>query len=173
MSPPESGENLVRDGNWVGGWMDLRAGVETMSLDGLSGGTAIGGLDEHQRRSVMYVAVLPNLLVSLHPDYVMTHVLTPLTPERTRVRCSWAFPADVAVDGFDPAYAVDFWDLTNRQDWTACESVQRGLRAPHFEPGPLAPAEDGVYHFVSFVARAYQGYVTTGAPAGAGAAPLE
>jgi Rieske 2Fe-2S family protein len=174
VSPPESGENLVKDGNWVGGWMDLRDGAETMSLDGRSGGAAIAGLDEHQRRSVMYVAVLPNLLISLHPDYVMTHVLTPLTPERTRVRCSWAFPADVAAaDGFDPAYAVDFWDLTNRQDWTACESVQRGLRAPHFEPGPLAPAEDGVYHFETFVARAYQGFVTTAAPSEAGTAPLE
>ena len=60
-------------------------------------------------------------------------------------------------EGFDPAYAVDFWDLTNRQDWSACESVQRGMKAPGFEPGPLAPSEDGVYHFVSYVARAYQG----------------
>jgi Rieske 2Fe-2S family protein len=60
-------------------------------------------------------------------------------------------------DGFDPSYAVDFWDITNRQDWSACESVQRGMRAPHFTPGPLAPAEDGVYHFVSYVARAYEG----------------
>jgi Rieske 2Fe-2S family protein len=60
-------------------------------------------------------------------------------------------------EGFDPAYAVDFWDLTNRQDWSACESVQRGMQAPHFEPGPLAPSEDGVYHFVSYVARAYLG----------------
>ena len=45
----------------------------------------------------------------------------------------------------DPAYAVDFWDLTNRQDWAACESVQRGLRSGHARPGPLAPEEDGVH----------------------------
>ena len=44
----------------------------------------------------MYVAVLPNLLISLHPDYVMTHLLVPLAPDPTRVSCSWAFPADVA-----------------------------------------------------------------------------
>ena len=31
------------------------------------------------------------------------------------------------------------------------------MNAPHFEPGPLAPVEDGVYHFVSYVAQAYQG----------------
>ena len=52
---------------------------------------------------------------------------------------------------------MDFWDLTNRQDWAACESVQRGMRSPRYEPGPLAPDEDGVYQFVSYVARAYQG----------------
>ena len=31
------------------------------------------------------------------------------------------------------------------------------MKAPNFEPGPLAPDEDGVYHFVTYVARAYQG----------------
>ncbi|MDX6358017.1 MAG: glycine betaine catabolism [Nocardioidaceae bacterium] len=158
VSPPTSGENLEREGNWVGGWMDLRAGAETMSLDGRSGGVAMARLDEHELSTVMYVAVLPNLLISLHPDYVMTHQLVPVSPERTRITCSWAFPADVAArEGFSPAYAVDFWDLTNRQDWSACESVQRGMAAPHYEAGPLAPDEDGVYQFVSKLAQAYQG----------------
>ena len=158
VSPPTSGENLERDGNWVGGWMELRQGAETMSLDGRSGGVAMARLDEHELSTVMYVAVLPNLLISLHPDYVMTHMLVPISPDKTRITCSWAFPKDVAEkEGFSPAYAVDFWDLTNRQDWSACESVQRGMRAPHYEAGPLAPDEDGVYHFVSHLARAYQG----------------
>ncbi|HYO00447.1 MAG TPA: SRPBCC family protein [Mycobacterium sp.] len=47
--------------------------------------------------------------------------------------------------------------MTNRQDWAACESVQRGLTSPHARPGPLAPDEDGVYQFVTRVARSYQG----------------
>jgi Rieske 2Fe-2S family protein len=46
--------------------------------------------------------------------------------------------------------AVEFWDLTNRQDWAACESVQRGVRSPHFRPGPLAPAEDAVGQFLDW-----------------------
>jgi Rieske 2Fe-2S family protein len=88
----------------------------------------------------------------------MTHLLKPLAVDSTRVQCAWAFPRQVAeVPSFDPAYAVDFWDLTNRQDWAACESVQRGLRSPHAVPGPLAPAEDGVHQFVERVARAYLG----------------
>ena len=154
-----SGENLERDGNWVGGWMDLRDGAETMSLDGRSGGTAMARLDEHEQRTVHVRrrAAQPadQPAPRLRDDPPAGAARRPTAPGS---RCSWAFPAEVAsAEGFDPAYAVDFWDLTNRQDWAACESVQRGMNAPHYEPGPLAPGEDGVYQFVSYVARAYQG----------------
>jgi len=158
ISPPTSGENLELAGSWMGGWMSMIDEAETMSLDGKSRGKAITGLSEKELRTVMYLVGYPNLLVSLHPDYVMTHLMTPLAADRTLVECAWAFPEDVAAEpGFDPSYAVDFWDLTNRQDWAACESVQRGLSSPHARPGPLAPDEDGVYQFVTRVARAYQG----------------
>ncbi len=158
VSPPASGANLDTPGPWMGGSMDLAPGVQTMSLDGRSQGTAIAGLSERELRTVMYVVGYPNVLISLHPDYVLTHVLTPLAADRTRVECTWAFPPDVAAaTEFDPSYAVDFWDLTNQQDWAACESVQRGLASPHARPGPLSPAEDGVYQFVTRVARAYRG----------------
>ena len=158
ISPPTSGENLELDGPWMGGWMSIIEGAETMSFTGKSGGVAIQGLSEHELRTVMYLVGFPNLLVSLHPDYVMTHLMTPLAADRTQVECAWAFPREVAEQPeFDPSYAVDFWDLTNRQDWTACESVQRGLSSPHARPGPLAPDEDGVYQFVTRVARAYAG----------------
>ena len=158
ISPPTSGENLNFEGSWMGGWMSMIEGAETMSFTGKSGGVAIKGLSDHELSTVMYLVGFPNLLVSLHPDYVMTHLMTPLAADRTHVECAWAFPKDVAAqEGFDPSYAVDFWDLTNRQDWAACESVQRGLSSPHARPGPLAPDEDGVYQFVTRVARAYRG----------------
>lgn len=158
ISPPTSGENLDLEGSWMGGWMSIVDGAETMSLSGASGGVAIQGLSERELRSVMYLVGYPNLLVSLHPDYVMTHLMTPLGADRTHVECAWAFPKEVAAQpDFDPSYAVDFWDLTNRQDWAACESVQRGLSSPHARPGPLAPDEDGVYQFVTRVAHAYLG----------------
>ena len=96
------------------------------------------------------------MLVSLHPDYVMTHRLEPLAPGRTAVECPWLFaPEALAIDGFDPSFAVDFWDLTNRQDWAACEAVQRGLSSRGYRPGPLSASEDGVAQFVRLVADAY------------------
>jgi Rieske 2Fe-2S family protein len=138
--------------------MSLRDDAETMSLDGKSAGEPLDGLGPTELRTVMYIAMFPNLLISLHPDYVMTHRLTPLSVDRTFIECAWLFPEAVAGrDGFDPSYAVDFWDITNRQDWSACESVQRGLSSVHAVPGPLAPDEDGVQQFVARVARGYLG----------------
>ena len=158
VSPPKSGENYTAPGTWVGGWMDLRDGMATMSLDGASHGISLRRLDEKGLRTVIYLNVFPNLLVSLHPDYVMIHRLVPLAADRTRIECTWAFaPESLAQPGFDPGYAVEFWDITNRQDWNACESVQRGLSSPHAVPGPLSPEEDAVYQFVTMVARGYQG----------------
>jgi glycine betaine catabolism A len=158
VSPPSSGQNYESSGPWVGGWMALRDGMTTMSLDGTGHGLPLRGLDQAGLRTVIYLNIFPNVLLSLHPDYVMTHRLTPLAADRTIIECSWAF-APEAVDrpDFDPGYAVEFWDLTNRQDWAACESVQRGLSSPHAVPGPLSPDEDAVYRFVTTVARGYSG----------------
>ena len=158
VSPPKSGENYPVSGVWVGGWMDLREGMETMSLDGTSLGVPLRGLDEVGLRTVIYVNIFPNVLLSLHPDYVMTHRLTPLSADRTIIECTWAFaPEALERPDFDPGYAVEFWDITNKQDWGACESVQRGLSSPHAVAGPLSPDEDAVYQYVTMVARGYQG----------------
>ena len=151
VSPPDSGDNYDLPGAWIGGSMDLRGGMATMSLDGSLAAAPLPGADPGK---VEYLHLLPNLLVSAHPDYVMTHRMVPLAPGRTWVECSWlTLPADAA--GGAPG-AVEFWDLTNRQDWAACESVQRGLASPHFRPGPFAPKEDAVAQLVSMIGAAYR-----------------
>ncbi|HEX3907577.1 MAG TPA: aromatic ring-hydroxylating dioxygenase subunit alpha [Mycobacteriales bacterium] len=155
VTPPNSGDNYHMAGAWVGGSMTLRDEAVTMSLTGRSDGVPLPGAPP---RDVLYLGLLPNLLISLHPDYVMAHRFEPTGPASTEVECSWLFSTEsVASEGFSPSYAVDFWDLTNRQDWNACESVQRGVSSPHYRPGPLAPAEDAVHDFVSRIARAYTG----------------
>jgi Rieske 2Fe-2S family protein len=159
VTPPDSGENHRLTGAWVGGSMTLRDGMRSMSMDGTLAATLLPGVEP---TTVEYLHLLPNLLVSPHPDYVMAHRLVPLTPGRTWVECSWlvAEPADGSVPS--AAAAVEFWDITNRQDWSACESVQRGLASPHFVPGPFAPNEDAVAQFVELVGRAYvEGTLTT------------
>jgi len=162
VTPIDSGVNLEPTGLWVGGSMDLKAHAETMSFSGQGSGAPLRGLDDEQRRKVYYLGLFPNMLISPHPDYVMTHVIEPLAPDRSRIECQWLFAPEVAErPGFDPSYAVEFWDTTNQQDWQACESVQRGVSSRGYRPGPLALQEDEVHQFQTMVARGY----LEGAPA--------
>jgi Rieske 2Fe-2S family protein len=148
--------------------MDLKAHATTMSLDGESHGIRFRNIGDQLARQVWYLTVMPNLLLSLHPDYVMTHILVPLSPTETFIECSWLFPPEaLELEGFDPAYAVDFWDITNREDWAACEAVMRGVRNRGYRPGPLSSWEGTVYQFLGVMARLYlgQGMVVPVVPA--------
>jgi glycine betaine catabolism A len=159
VTAPTSGQNFAAgQGGWVGGTMALAPGAATMSFDGRSHASPLPGLDAARRRVVLYAGLFPNLLVSAHPDYVLTHRLDPVSAGRVAVECQWLFsPEAVDEPGFDAGYAVDFWDLTNRQDWAAVESVQRGATSPAYVPGILALQEDAVHQFVTMAARAYLG----------------
>jgi glycine betaine catabolism A len=163
VSNPDSGTHVVGTGLWLGGTMWLRDGVETMSLDGVSRGVTIPSLTPGRLRDIVYIHVMPNLLISLHPDYVMTHRVEALAPDRTYVQCQWLFPATAwERPDFTASYAADFWDLTNRQDWTACESVQRGVASRGFRAGPLSTSTE--YVVQSFVAMMARGYLAGGLP---------
>ncbi len=47
-----------------------------------------------------------------------------------------------ALQYFDPQPAIEFWDMTNRQDWEVCEQMQLGLQSKRFDRGLYAPLED-------------------------------
>jgi Rieske 2Fe-2S family protein len=138
--------------------MLLKPHAVTMSLDGASNGVNFRLVDAERARQVWYLTVIPNLLLSMHPDYVMTHRLVPISPSQTFVECSWLFPPEaLEPEGFDPSYAVDFWDITNREDWTACENVMKGVRNRGYRPGPLSSWEGTVYQFLTVMGHFYLG----------------
>lgn len=155
LSASDSGTTCAPRGRWVGGTMDLRDEVATMSLTG-RGGRRLPQVDGRALREVVYVSLFPNLLISMHPDYVMTHRLEPLAADRTAVECQWLSVADNA-DG-SLAAAIEFWDITNQQDWSACESVQRGAASVAYRPGPLGYQEGSVAQFVETVRAAYRAH---------------
>jgi phenylpropionate dioxygenase-like ring-hydroxylating dioxygenase large terminal subunit len=164
VTSPDSGTDDPSDGAWAGGSMDLFDHATTMSMTGESAGQILRGLDGRKSRKVYYYSLWPNLLISLHPDYVMTHRLEPLAAGKTRIECEWLFPPEVATEDFDPSYAVDFWDITNKEDWGACESVQRGSASRAYSQGPLSLIEGTTHQFIAMVAAGYlQGAVV---PAG-------
>jgi Rieske 2Fe-2S family protein len=138
-----------------GGPMQLRDGVTTMSTSGATALPTLPGLAAADHRLVHYYLVYPNLMLGLHPQYVLVHQAWPLAPDRTRVICDWLFrPEAMAAPGFDPAGMVEFWDLTNRQDWALCERVQRGAASAGYVPGPYHPAELCVHAFDQWYAEA-------------------
>jgi Rieske 2Fe-2S family protein len=163
VSQVGSEEGWTHDGTWLGGPMDLKPDAETMSLDGKSYGVTIPTLDDKQRRRVIYLAIAPNLLLSLHPDYIMTHRLDPIEPGRTIVECSWLFaPEATELPDFDPSYASDFWEITNGEDLGACASMQLGLASPGYVPGPFADSELEVFLAQRMMGKGYlDGRLTT------------
>jgi Rieske 2Fe-2S family protein len=153
-----SGEVLEGAGAWCGGSMTLREGVSTMARRGgaRNGRRPIPGLSGDDLDSVLYFALFPNALVSLHPDYVMLHTLWPGAVDRTHVICEWFFePAAIAADGFDPSDAIDFWDQVNREDWHVCELTQQGVRTTGYVPGRYSAEEVDVHEFDVMVASRY------------------
>ncbi len=157
LTPYDRGQNFTSHGPWAGGWMELVEDADTMSTDGHTHGRApLPALTPEEARRIYYFVIWPNLLLSLHPDYVMTHQVWPLSPERSRVICEWLFhPAEMARPGFDASDAVAFWDTTNRQDWAVCERQQQGTRSASYAAGRYSLMEDMVHAFDLMVADGY------------------
>ena len=75
-----------------------------MSMDGKPWRHYLPGLDEADRQRVCY-AIYPNLLLSLHPDYMMTHsTLWPGAHDRTEIVCEVHFTEAT----FHPDDAIEF-----------------------------------------------------------------
>jgi Rieske 2Fe-2S family protein len=143
-----SGENEPLHASYMGGRMDLRPGVETMSMDGTCPRAFLPDLTDTERRGVYYYAIFPNMLLSLHPDYMLVHTLWPVSAGRTINICEWHFhPDELARPGFNASDVIDFWDLTNRQDWHVCELSQAGISSRAYVPGPYSNREDLLYAF--------------------------
>jgi Rieske 2Fe-2S family protein len=143
-----SGENEPANESYLGGLMDLRDGIETLSMGGKTTRATLPGLAEPDRSRVYFYAIMPNLLLSLHPDYMITHRLTPTACDRTEIVCDFhVHPSELAKPDFHLADVLEFWDQTNRQDWHVSELTQLGLKSRSFTPGPYSDREDLLYGF--------------------------
>jgi Rieske 2Fe-2S family protein len=147
-------DNEAPQSTYIGGSMGFKGGAETMSTDGRRRRDYLPGLSESDRKRVCYYAIYPNLLLSLHPDYMMTHTLWPRTVNRTEIVCEWHFhPAEVAKPDFVAADAIEFWDTTNREDWRIVELSQAGIHSRAYSPGPYSHREELLYAFDQVVVQ--------------------
>jgi Rieske 2Fe-2S family protein len=167
VSPYDSAENDLTKGPFLGGFMKINKGAGlTMSGKACALGIADSGRahdrapalnrnpsqeiesdydHEHEhdgKNRVFYYSIFPNMLLSLHPDYVMVHQLWPQSPERTLILCDWLFhPEAFEREDFNPDDAIEFWDMINRQDWHVCELSQQGIASRVYAPGPYSARE--------------------------------
>jgi Rieske 2Fe-2S family protein len=120
-----------------------REGAYTFTGTGATARAPFPDLNADERVRHFGEVIYPNLFLSLSCEHVAVFMLQPKGPDRTLVECQFLFlPQEIESAGFDPSDAVEFWDITNRQDWAICESVQRGIAARPHEHGYYAPMED-------------------------------
>ena len=137
-----SGRNDAFEGPLLGGFMDLKDGIASLTRTGERCGPILGTVDSEDLARVYFYALFPNMTISLHPDYVMIITLQPIDPGRTTVRCEWLFPqVALAQKSCRPDEAVHFWDRTNREDWEVCALVQRGVQSRSYRPSPMSHME--------------------------------
>ena len=120
-----------------------REGAWTFTTTGTSNRRPFDGLNDDEQVRHKGELIYPNFMISLSADHVTAYTLWPTDPAHTTVRCDFLFhPSEIALSGFDPADAMEFWDLINRQDWAICENVQRGMQSRMFQQGIYAPMEN-------------------------------
>ena len=119
-----------------------RDGAWTFTASGTTSRAPFAGLNEDERTRHKGELIYPNFMLSLSAEHVAAFYVFPHGPDRTTIVNEFLFhPEEMARPGFDPADAVEFWDLVNRQDWAICESVQRGMSSRVFRSGYYAPME--------------------------------
>jgi len=139
VSPYDSAENDLREGPFLGGFMKINPG-KSLTMSGNACASFVGKIESLQQ--IFYYSIFPNMLLSLHPEYVMVHQIWPQSSDRTLILCDWFFHPDAFErKGFNPRDAIEFWDVTNKQDWHVCELSQQGIASRAYQPGPYSSRE--------------------------------
>lgn len=142
LTPYRDSGNDLEEGPILGGPMRLSKGSSSMTIDGRACAAPFRHLAGEDLRLVHYYVMFPSMFLSIMPDYAMIHRLVRKGPTRSTVICEWLFhPEAEHQPNYNPTGAVEFWDMTNRQDWWVCEQSQKGINSRVYGPGPYADLE--------------------------------
>ncbi len=142
ISPYRAAHNDLTEGAFLGGPMKLAHPGGGLTRTGRRCAAPLPGVRCEDLQHAYYYLCFPSFLISLQPDFVLTHRLIRQGPECTRIVCQWLYHPDaVAQPGFDASPAVDFWDQVNREDWHLCALSQEGIRSSTYTPGPYSALE--------------------------------
>jgi glycine betaine catabolism A len=118
------------------GGMEVAPGFQAVNLDGRPRRPRFPDLTEQDGRTIYYAFLYPQMLLGFAPDYVFFFTVWPEGLRRSKVWGYWLFDPEVmARADFDRSDAVEFWDVTNREDWAACEQAQLGSESRAYRQG--------------------------------------
>jgi Rieske 2Fe-2S family protein len=157
LTPVQSAQHDASKGAVIGGFMDLTKERGSMTMDGEAAAPPICDVSNEDLQRIYYYSIFPNMLLTPHPDFVMYHHITPSGPDKIINDCYWLFRPEVIADkkaqkGIQSA--VEFWDLTNKQDWTVCEQMQQGTKSQRFTRGYYSGREDILHQIDQEVLKA-------------------
>jgi phenylpropionate dioxygenase-like ring-hydroxylating dioxygenase large terminal subunit len=116
------------------------------------------GLGSADAGSGRFLALFPNVLLSVLPNHAFVIQLEPLGPGLTRERCTWLLPpSDVAVSDETFGVTRDFWIDVNTEDVEICQKSQRGIRSGGFTEGRYSVRfEEPLHRFANMLADHFQ-----------------
>ncbi len=156
-TPVQSAQHDAEKGAVIGGFMDLTKERGSMTMDGEAAAPPVCDVSGDDLQRIYYYSIFPNLLLTPHPDFVLFHHITPEGPGKIINDCYWLFRPEVIADPKAKERiksAVDFWDLTNRQDWQVCEQMQIGTKSKRFTRGYYSGREDILHQLDNEVLKA-------------------
>jgi Rieske 2Fe-2S family protein len=132
---------------------ELAEEIEGFSMSGRAVRPRLPALLDSDDRLFYGVVLRPNAFLNLTPDHVAFFRMEPLAADRTRVVVDWLFdPAETERPAFDPSDSVRLLDVTNRQDFQACERAHIGMASPLYR-GVLVPSEHVIHGFHTYYLR--------------------
>ena len=141
LTPFKSAQNVFETGSVLGGPMQLKPGVESLTSSSRFVGDIFPDLTEQQTQQISFFTVFPTMFVSPHPDFVMTHTILPQAVDQTEVVCDFFIPPGQSTDPSQLRSNFSLWDQTNCEDWQVSEWSQRGISSSSYTPGPYSNLE--------------------------------
>ena len=134
-----SGENEPLRATYMGGRMDLRPGVATLSMDGTCPRAFLPGPARRRTRGGS---------TTTRSSRTCSSACTPTTCSCTRCGRSRRRARSTSANGTSSPRssrgqasthrtAIEFWDMTNRQDWHVCELSQAGIALARLHAGTV------------------------------------
>jgi len=70
LTPYDAAQSDLADGPFLGGFMPITKG-HSLTMSGNACGLPVGDINAEDFHRAFYYSIFPNMLLSLHPDYVM------------------------------------------------------------------------------------------------------